>query len=322
MKLVAFAILVGFFASTAQAAEDCTLKQLASLPISVLPDGDMAVPVTIAGTERKFKIGIDAPFSAILGKFADEKGSKSLSMPFGIKPVVEDQKVTLQVKVPDIRVGSLHGTDFAMLRYENNTTGDSDAVGVLGLDFLANADLELDLRNNKLNLFSQDHCEGQVVYWAKAYAAVPFTKDESGHFAAEMQLDGKPVTVDLDAAMGDARMGAATVKRIFGLDEQSPDFKRVTTPPGWQPQYSYPFKSLSIDGIAIGNPKITIESAIGDCRPKTQYKGSGPYRCYGMADVRLRSTELRALHLFIAFKEKMLYVTAADAKLPAVEPVK
>jgi hypothetical protein len=41
-----------------------------------------------------------------------------------------------------------------------------------------------------------------------------------------------------------------------------------------------------------------------------------------VVDVRLRSSELDALRLYIAFAEKMLYVTPADAKPTTAEPAK
>ncbi len=38
-------------------------------------------------------------------------------------------------------------------------------VGVIGTDLLGKFDVDLDIAHKKLNLFSPDHCKGQVVYW-------------------------------------------------------------------------------------------------------------------------------------------------------------
>ncbi len=57
-----------------------------------------------------------------------------------------------------------------------------DFGGILGADMLRNVDLDLDFAAGKLNLVSQDHCSGNVVYWqAPAVAVVPMTLDRWGH---------------------------------------------------------------------------------------------------------------------------------------------
>ncbi|HEX4535238.1 MAG TPA: hypothetical protein VH000_13465, partial [Rhizomicrobium sp.] len=129
------------------------------------------------------------------------------------------------------------------------------------------------------------------------------------HF--EMQLDGKPVDVTIDMDSEHARMGTTAASALLGIDVNSPEMKPV---PDSSALFSYPFRSLSIGDVAIYNPAITLftdtrSDASTRCRGQRQ---NGDY-CFGGSDLAIGLTELRRLHLYFAFKENMLYVTAADA---------
>lgn len=82
----------------------------------------------------------------------------------------------------------------------------------------------------------------------------------------------------------------------------------------WGTLWRYPFKTLSVDGIAINDPRIAIYPDDGpDCQPDLHYVGGTPQRCFGSADLHLHAQTLKALHLYFDFKKKALHVTAADA---------
>jgi len=312
-RILCVSVLFALAGSPALSAEDCHLQQLVSLPISTLSNGDIVVPVMVAGSERKFEIGLSAPYSAILGSLADEKKFSPANTSRNFKATLAGEKVTSRVNVGDFSLGPVHGGNFPMLRIEHNSSGDPVFGGVLGLDLFAGFDVELDLRHHKLNLFSQKHCTGNVVYWASSYAAVPLEMDPLHHFSLRMKLDGVSLLVDLDAEEGSAMMGTNSVRRYFGLE--APNLK-PDPPPATGPQtYTYPFKSLTIGDIAIANPKIEIifDGKDTQCDPDTRPSNKALIRCSGIVDVRLRSSELDQLRLYIAFAEKTLYVTPAEA---------
>jgi hypothetical protein len=58
----------------ALAAEDCTLKQLASLTTTTLPDGSITVPVTLAGKLQQLTLDIDDSYSSLRASYADAEG--------------------------------------------------------------------------------------------------------------------------------------------------------------------------------------------------------------------------------------------------------
>jgi hypothetical protein len=311
---IAFCTAISALGSQAMASDDCHLGQVASLKLTRASDGEYTIPLTVAGAERRFILGLNMPFSAISGRFADAQDLKTSKLPPDVWPNVDGEQVKQQVKIGEFAIGPVHGSDMHMLRVEKQPGGEDDVVGAAGLDLLENFDVELNLAESKVNLFSRDHCKGNVVYWADSYASVPFEKDRSGHIGFDMELDGKKVGVDFAVVDGPAAMGSGAFDRLFGLKEDSPG---VTPAPDEGPgHFRYPFKSLSIEGVAVSNPAIVIHhEAVPSCPPHRRADDLDMLQCFGGSDLRLHASVLTKLHLYFAFKEKMLYVTAADAHL-------
>src|SRR5262249_40529932 len=68
--------------------------------------------------------------------------------------------------------------------------------GILGPDYLKNFDLDFDKR--ELNLISQDHCKGRVVYWTDYYVNLPFRLGQGDHIEFSVMLDGQKLSAVLD----------------------------------------------------------------------------------------------------------------------------
>ncbi len=86
-------------------------------------------------------------------------------------------------------------------------------------------------------------------------------------------------------------------------------------------RYRYPFKELTIEGITIGSPQIDLYKDAKECRATSPYDfPAGFQACYGASDLELGLSELRQLHVYFAFKEKKIYLTAASAGLAKDHP--
>jgi hypothetical protein len=107
-------------------------------------------------------------------------------------------------------------------------------------------------------------------------------------------------------------MALATATRIFGLDEKSPNMTPVRDRSGKVWAYQYPFQALSVDGISITHPTIALRTDGPDCRSTPHFAGTQLGRCFGRSELDLGLSELRKLHLFFAYGEKTLYLTAAS----------
>jgi hypothetical protein len=313
MKRLVFALAVlTTAASLAPAqAEDCTLRRVAALKLQPVANGRLAVPVTLGGKPALFAFDISDPFSYVRASFADAAGFEKRPLPEGVHVGIGNGHITELEMVPSLSLGNASGQSVQMLRVD---LGDKDVVGELAMDVLSNFDIELDVANGAANLYTHDHCDHKVVYWStEAYAEVPYRTDASGHPSFEMQLDGKKVSVALTMDPQAARMSMAAAHRLFGIDEKAPG---LTALPNQQKRYRYPFKTLAMEGISISNPAVVLygSSVDAECRPNLTFApGDKVTKCFGESDLRLGQQELRALHIFMATKEKVVYVTAAQA---------
>jgi hypothetical protein len=197
---------------------------------------------------------------------------------------------------------------------------DPDGVaGILGTGLLQHFDVELDFANAKMNLYSPQHCAGKVVYWSDQYAVVPLEVNAlTGEIMVPATLDGGPLTVTLATDPGRSFMSMSIAAKVAAFSTQSPALTRVTHfDPYERNWYSYPFKTLSLGGIGLSNPPIDLFSD-DYC---TQVKLHGPIfmptakDAYMLckSDAVIELAELKHLHLYFAFGEKKLYVTAAGA---------
>jgi hypothetical protein len=171
--------------------------------------------------------------------------------------------------------------------------------------------VEFDFNGKKLNLYSPSTCGLGTVFWAASAVSLPFELDPMGNVVFHMQLDGKDVTVEPSLGGTQATMGTAAAESIFGIKDGTPGFQ--PDPAGKGNTYRYPFKTLSLGGLTISNPSISIFPQ----KPSQQCQGkrTGIGYCFGGSDLQISAAELRALHIFFSFKEKTLYATGADTHL-------
>lgn len=313
MKAAAIAF-AAVLCTTAAQAQNCQLHQVGSLELKPLDSGKPSVDVVIDGKPQTLVLGLSDPFSYLVASYADAAGFRQKPMPDGVTVHIDHGEATGMIVIPDLRIGATGGKNINFLRVEDSVVKDHPAKGLLALDVLSSLDVELDFANNRMNLYAQDHCPGKVVYWAASYAALPFRTDETGHPSFRMDLDGKRVTVAFDMIPGHAHMGMLTAKRLFGLDETSPGMEAIAAePPEISPIHRYPFKTLAVDGITIAHPQIDLFHQKAECRPFARFDDPQMQRCLAGADIRIGLEILRQLHLYFAFKEKVLYLTPANA---------
>jgi hypothetical protein len=294
-------------------AKDCTLRQIASLDLSRSGD-DLAVPVKIAGTDRMMLVNLAVPDTGIVRRVADE-----LHLPiepisrYYLSAMFTGDRVEGFVTLPEIQLGSSVGRNAHVLAFAG-TQVRPDIAGVLGTGVLSNFDTELDLRNAKLNLFSKDHCEGAVVYWANTFASLPYSLGDLKQTYFDAALDGESAHMSLITRGTGSFMMLSTAKRLFGLEPGSPGMTVLLRDAAGAPAaYRYPFKQLVLGGVAVNNPAIDILPDSGSgCLPRAIVQGR-VMECRGGVDLYLGLNVVQQLHLYFSTGERTLYVTAADA---------
>lgn len=173
--------------------------------------------------------------------------------------------------------------------------------GILSNDVLRVYDDEFDFANARFNLFLQDHCQTNLAYWTKDdHAEIPFRLNEVGHIEFLVELDGQSIHALLDTGAYRSTLQLEQAQSLFGFKDDDPGLKTVGKTSHGNVS-KYPFKVLKFGGVSVSNPDVLLFPRRAIALP-----GNNPSLVLGM-DV------LRQLHLYIAYGEKKLYVTAASA---------
>lgn len=305
----ALACLAFALTATQAQAGDCQLKMFASLDVVENADG-VIVPVTLQGQPGGYMtLDLNGVVSGVTEGVAKRFDLKRDTISQNITINIAGQRIHQKAEI-NVQLGGSKGDSYVGI-IPDYSTSDPRVIGVLAQDILNQFDIELDLAHNKMNLFSPDHCKGQVVYWTKTapVAAVPMTLRGDVEFVFPMQLDDKAIDVELSTEPA-AALNGQIAHDDFGLDNE---------------KGSHVFKMISVDGLGITNPNLAIykDTTGGGCNGHARQKDvsllserptfNALERCFGLPDLMLGLPELKHLRIFVAYKERMMYATAASA---------
>lgn len=284
------------------AEDDCRLTIVASLPMTMDQSGRISVPFTVGGHELAMMVDTGAPFSTLtesaVRQLALEKRRVTTPVRF---EMYGGERLIDYVKVKDAKLAKsdVPAAEFLVM----SDRGGPGISGLLGADFISRFDVDFDFAKAKLNLFLPHPCAGRAVYWTQDEAKIAkidieYESNHDHHIKLPIQIDGKRVTAILDTGASHTTMNLQMATSWFGVDVNSPGMRMVGSPA--RPVYVYHFKTLDFEGVTVSNPEV-------DLVPEEHSHFPG-------YEALLGTTILRQLHLFIAYKEHKLYVTAADAQ--------
>jgi hypothetical protein len=238
---------------------------------------------------------------------------------------LEGRASRTQTRVHDLSLGSL---TFANMDIQVNTNPNiAPAVaGLLAADLLLNYDVDMDFGSNRLNLFMPSHCGAQQLYWPTLPLAVVAFDLRDTHITIPITLDGHGMTAIIDTGAPYTTLNRDTAWRLFDLD--SSRLTPIAVAPiavaaAGRPRdiYTHRFSSLTFDGVAVSNPTMLVLPFLSDPQATEPYWGHLP-RLERMPDAIIGMDILRTLHIYVAYKERRLYITQADKsaadRLPAL----
>ena len=323
--IAALAALIA--ASTPAYAETCSLGLMASLDMTMLPDGRFAVPASINGTSHLLMVDTAGVFTQMTDDAAGKDGLKTTQTGMEMYGVGGKMNVSA-ADIASFKIGNIEAKHFHVgivrtVPQKDEPKGSLTIDGLLAPDFLNQFDMELDFAKKKMNSFSQDHCPGKVVYWSQSgYAALPFHYTGGSisalqHINFQMTLDDHQVSTDLDTGSSYSWLRSKAAYRIFGLDEHSPGVGPSPFNDSTIPVLRKQFETLQLGGLAVHNPQIDIiADKTEDAFKQAHSEKSRDDPVYGstfqMDDFTLGMNVIGKLHLYIAYKEHNIYVTAAD----------
>jgi predicted aspartyl protease len=288
--------------------ERCRLVQLASLDIDTQPDGTFTVPVSIDGHSMPMQIDTGSVNSSLsdetVRQFDFEKRNGGLPSGMFFNNIVMSQSTTVHA----VGLGNLFSTREAKFAVVPEGMLPASVYGILGPDLMVNYDVEFDFYHGKFNVFRPHRCDDAVTLsWTDDnYAEMPMQLDAVGHITVSATLDGKPVQVIVDTGASTTFMNLDVARKVFGWSADDPSVKplRVQRINNGRPVqfYSYPFAVLDLNGLQVKNPKI-------DLAPSANFS----VRIQNGAQIILGLNVLRQLHMYVAYPQRALYLTPAEA---------
>jgi hypothetical protein len=300
-------------------SKDCGLKQLASLDLAQI-SGRVLVPVTVRGKSVWLALHTGSAFSLIFDEDARELQlhRKKLSLPPGVS-VGQKGEVSEVAIVDDLQIGRIHYPDVSFplvsrQAYHSPTQSfdQRPIIGALGMDVLGTVDFELDIAHSKLNLFSQDHCPGRVVYWGGTAASLPLKRGDFGELYFPIKLDGKTLEAVIFPASKNSALRSDVAQKIYGFDEHSADNKTTTEADG---------KTITYRLMNVATPAFEVRNALVELHAQADKycvvahhgsDGAGYDGCRGSHPLLLGISVLNKLRIYCATKERMLYLSPAD----------
>ena len=319
----ALAFASAIFTTPVFAADACgPLAVITSLDIVPVSGGRPGVAAKIVDKPVKLLVDTGGFQSMISRSVVRELNLSAGQTRVGVRNVT-GKNSNEQVRLPSITLGTLRQEGAYFIVDPNDTPADKRSFeGVIAPDFLRNVDADFDFGAKKLNLVSQNHCDGKVVYWsAPALAVVPFHFDRAGHIVFQLRLDDERLNAILDTGAATTNLNLNIARRTFKVDTGSPDVKKIGQLEGGYKAdiFRRQFKTLSIEGVTISNPTIDllpdmVSGPAGNSRPTGSIISDTDNN---LPDVILGMNVLSKLHVYIAYKEAKLYITAAGTQAPA-----
>lgn len=284
-------------------AEDCRLQEIASVEMAYAED-NILIPVSIEGTLKKMIIDTASPSSALDPKVANDLHLSIQRLSHGYFTSAGEQ-VQMEATIHALDIGMLHSSGGTFFVWPSRMWSDDSIAGTLGAGVMRHYDVDLDFAAHKLNLFSQDHCAGQVVYWTTSpVTVVPMHVVQSGRIIVPVTLDGHDLNALFATREPATVLSLESAENYYGLKPGSPELSQASKEGVEIPFYQHVFKTLVLGGVTISNPKVYVRKHI-------IHHGAGG----GVTDLILGMHELQHLHIYIAYKEQKFYISAAASSV-------
>jgi hypothetical protein len=323
------------------------LREVASLEMTALGDGSrVSVPLTINGKPVNLVVDTGAGMSSLTGPAATELGLRLRSSEAARLVDKDGAAVHRYYLAGSFQLGALVAKGIPFLQQAD--IGDARVGGAMGPDLMARYDVEMDFSRQRLTYFSQDHCPGHIVHWsadavtqlpirmtarARDYplpainpAAASLSSDFLGFLLsfkspilgtdirAQVMLDGHPFIANIDTGLDVSTFNSEAAQAYFNVPLENPPSQAAqesrpsqTTPgtetvtvTGWRQQHR--FHTLTFGGVTVTDPLFVLKPG-----PADAHKVGAPQS----PDITIGMDVLRKLHLYFAFGERILYISAA-----------
>jgi len=308
MRLAFLTLALAFAADAAAQASQCKLARIAEWPLRT----NYYRPV-LDGEINGQKVGVLVDTGAarsLIRRSATER----LRLPrhqapgrsgFGIGGETHIETVVID----EFRIGKSARKGWRVLVVGEHAATDDMAV-ILGDDFLHEADIEFDLRNNAVRIFQAKDCAGvSLAYWSRQALEVRLEGDDMIEFS--VSINGKPLRAALDSGASRSLLENAAAQER-GLLPTSPGVKPAGCLRGFGAaeldSWSGQFESFAIGEQLIRNPRLQFAPI---WRHATHAETGSRLRrqITGLPQMLLGADFLRSHRVLVARSQKKMYFT-------------
>jgi predicted aspartyl protease len=294
----------------AWSAAICQMQEVGELPIQ-FDHGRLLVEAGIDGRPAKMIVDTGATNTLIFRASAETMGLRIVPIP-GVKFYgVGGEAGAGRVRIADFRVANLVAHNEDLLVSGKQPIGAEQ--GLLGADFLLQADIEFDLAGGKLRFFKPKGCAGDaVVYWGKAYSAARMTgSSASKQITVTVQVNGAPVLAEMDTGAPGSVLTPAAAERA-GVNPTSGGVSEAKETRGMGAQavrtYVGVFPTFSFGDETIKNAQLRIADLFA--ADKVVRLGSLiPEAALESPDMLLGADFFRSHRVYVSLGQRMVYVS-------------
>jgi predicted aspartyl protease len=316
------ALLAAFLLpSAAWAGAACEPTRLL-VTMQTLPeaDGVPIVPVSMSGKRGLMVVDTGAFWSTIAQGVVRELNLTQMESRITAYSAA-GQSSGKYVRVPEFIFGRVLSRDqLFMVSASGNpaeTIGENDLAGVIGADLLTRHDADFDFAARTFSLYHQDHCPGQVLHWQpQSHAVVPFRLVDELSITFNVTINGRRATARLDTGSSDTAIFDRAARRTFGFRPDGPNVEQVGQFEGARNGgiYKTTVEKIELGSVVIQNPVVqVIPDLVTRASQRSQVGSLIPVSDVQLQEVMLGASSLKNLHIYIAYKERKLYISQSAA---------
>jgi hypothetical protein len=296
------AALVGPLVLPVDVRAACVFENKATIPLQ-FDGGSVVLPVEVNGTTAPFILDTGAERSVVtadavqrLGLARDQWVGTTMGGVGGVdrRPNADPRSLSLG-GVPLTRRTLSHDHSLTVGVLPGISFQGSTIAGLLGRDYLALFDLDLDLPARRLTLYRVSGCAGHFLPWMGPYDSIPIATPAGDAVILPVTIDGRTLRAMLDSGATSSLVAAPGMYKL-GLEQAalSTDPSSVIRGLGSHSVtvHRHQFGALAVGNQTIASPALWVE----------------PIRLSPIVDMLLGADWLAQRRVWISFATKQLFV--------------
>ena len=284
------------------ALAECEFKKIADLKVDTRR-GPPMVEVGINGKTALMVLNTSSQPNVIYQSSAEMLNLGALDTR-GLQVVsAKGERDVRGVAVNDVVIGDAVRLARLEALVQPGPTNTSDVIGSLGLDFLGASDIEFDLKNDRVSLFSAKGCEKQSLgYWTENHTVADMRRQARPRLMTTVVLNGRPMAAQLATGTSTsvverpAAAGAGVKPGGEGVEVAGPDVWIGT------------FQTFAIGGEQVKNVKLSFADIYS--RITTRETGSNMrQRMENLPDMMLGMDFMKAHRVLVSNSQGKMYIS-------------